>query len=156
MTEELTQLVAQHSLFRGIPDAMATLVAGCAHNEVFATGENLLTEGGDADTLYLLRRGRIALAVHAPGRGALMIETLETGAAVGWSWLFPPFRWHFDATALEPVGVIAVDARCLRAKADADPIFGYTLMLRVSQMMLERLQATQIRLLDLYGDVSPT
>ena len=156
MTEQLTQLVAQHSLFRGVPDAMATLVAGCAHNEVFAPGETLLTEGGAADTLYLLRRGRIALSVHAPGRGPVIIETLEVGAAVGWSWLFPPFRWHFDATALEPVGVIAIDARCLRDKAEADPTFGYTLMQRVSQMMLERLQATQLRLLDLYGNVHPS
>jgi CRP-like cAMP-binding protein len=135
---------------------MAVLVAGCAHNEAFATGDKLLQEGDKADTCYLLRRGRIALAIHSPGRGPLIIETLEAGAAVGWSWLFPPYRWHFDATALTPVGVIAVDARCLRAKADADPEFGYTLMQRLSQMMLQRLQATQLRLLDLYGDVGAT
>lgn len=153
MTEDLTELVARHPLFLGIPNAMAALIAGCAHNEVFTTGQSLLVEGNAAETFYLLRRGRIALAVHSPGHGSLIIETLEAGAAVGWSWLFPPYQWHFDATALEPVGVIAVDARCLRTKADADPEFGYALMQRVSQMMLDRLQATQLRLLDLYGDV---
>jgi CRP/FNR family cyclic AMP-dependent transcriptional regulator len=153
MTDELAQLVAAHPLFRDIPDAMAALVAGCAHNEAFSAGERLLVEGDEADTFYLLRRGRIALEVHAPGRGSLVIETLQPGAAVGWSWLFPPYRWHSDARALEPVGVIAVDARCLRAKADADPAFGYVLMQRLSEVMLDRLQATQLRLLDLYGDV---
>ena len=153
MTEDLTELVAHHPVFLGLPDAMAALVAGCAHNEVFALGEHLLLEGDNADTFYLLRRGRIALSVHSPSQGPLIIETLEPGAAVGWSWLFPPYRWHFDATALDAVGVIAVDARCLRTKADADSEFGYALLQRVSQMMLDRLQATQLRLLDLYGDV---
>jgi CRP-like cAMP-binding protein len=156
MTEELAQLVASHALFRGLPDAMATLVAGCAHNEAFQAGDRLIVEGEEANTLFLLRRGRIALEVHAPGRGPLVIETLAPGAAVGWSWLFPPYRWHLDARALEPVGVIAVDARCLRTKADADPAFGYILMQHLSEMMLDRLQATQLRLLDLYGDVATT
>ena len=53
-----------------------------------------------------------------------MIETVGPGGAVGWSWLFPPYRWHFDARALDPVGAVAVDAACLRAKADADPALG--------------------------------
>jgi CRP-like cAMP-binding protein len=153
MTTELTELVAAHPLFASLPDAMAGLVAGCAHNEAFQSGSHLLEEGSAADTFYLLRRGRVALSIHAPGRGSLVIETLEAGAAVGWSWLFPPYCWHFDATALSPVGVIAVDARCLRDKANAEPEFGYELMKRVSQIMLDRLQATQLRLLDLYGDV---
>ncbi|HXX91004.1 MAG TPA: cyclic nucleotide-binding domain-containing protein [Acidimicrobiales bacterium] len=151
MTEDIAELVAHHPLLAGLPGDTIDHVAGCARNVALAAGELLLAEGEPADTLYLLRRGRVALEVHGPGRGRLVVETLRPGDAVGWSWLFPPYRWHFDARALEPVGAIALDGACLRAKADEDPAFGYELLRRVSAVMLERLQATRLRLLDLYG-----
>jgi CRP-like cAMP-binding protein len=152
MIEDLAGLVARHPLLEGLPGGIPERVAGCARNVVFDAGALLLAEGEPADTLYLLRRGRVALEVHSPGRGTLVIETLDAGAAVGWSWLFPPYRWHLDARAIGPVGAVAVDARCLRDKADADPAFGYELMKRVSAVLLDRLQATRLRLLDLYGN----
>ena len=103
-----------------------------------------------ADTFYVIRRGRVSIDVHAPGRGAEVIETVGPGSVVGWSWLVPPYRWTFDARALDDVGAIAIDGACLRAKALADPAFGFALLSRVSAVLLERLQATRLRLLDLY------
>lgn len=151
MVQDIASLVAAHPLLRGLPGDTVDHVAGCARNVVFKRGELILVEGEAADTLYLLRRGRVALEVHAPGQGALVIETLGPGHVLGWSWLFPPYRWHFDARAIEPVGAVAVDGACLRAKAEDDPAFGYELMRRFASLMLERLQATRVRLLDLYG-----
>jgi CRP-like cAMP-binding protein len=130
---------------------VAKLVAGCSQNVAIATGQLLLEEGEPARSLYLLRRGHVALEVHEPGRVPLVIDRIGPGQAVGWSWMFPPYRWHFDARALEPVGAISVDADCLRSKAEADPAFGYLLMKRIAAVMLDRLQATRIRLLDVYG-----
>ena len=153
MSERIGELVAQHPLLAGLPPDTAALVAGCARNVAIPRGQLLLAEGEPADTLYLLRRGRVALEVHNPGRGPLVIETLDPGAAIGWSWLFPPYRWQFDVRAIEPVGAVAVDAECLRAKAESDPAFGYELMKRVASVMLRRLQAARVRLLDLYGQV---
>jgi CRP-like cAMP-binding protein len=111
----------------------------------------LFREGDPADAFYVVRRGRVALELFVPNRGALTVETIEPGEVVGWSWLFPPYRWHFDGRAVEPVRAIAVDGACLRGKCNADPALGYELMRRFSQVMLERLQATRLRLADLYG-----
>jgi len=99
MPEDLAALVANHPLLAGLPGDMAALVTGCAHNVAVKQGEFLLVEGEAADTLYLLRRGCVTLQTHAPGRPPIVIETLEPGAALGWSWLFPPYRWQFDARA---------------------------------------------------------
>ncbi len=151
MTTPMAELVASHPLLAGLPGDAVAEVAGCAQNVAFAPGELLLAEGDPADTLYLVRRGRVAIEIHAPGRGPIVIETVGPGAAVGWSWLFPPYRWQFDARAAGPVGVVAVDATCLRAKADTDDALGHQLVNRVAAVLLERLQATRIRLLDLYG-----
>jgi CRP-like cAMP-binding protein len=149
--EDVAALVAKHPLLAGLPVEMAALVTGCARNVAVAPGQYLIVEGGAADTLYLLRRGRVSLEIRASGRLPIVIETLGPGAGLGWSWLFPPYRWQFDARATEPVGVIAVDALCLRSKAEADPVFGYELMKRFASVMVARLDATQLRLLDVYG-----
>ena len=70
---------------------------------------------------------------------------------VGWSWLFPPYRWQFDARAVGAVRATAFDGVCLRDKCDADPALGYDLMWRFAQVLVERLQWTRLRLLDVYG-----
>jgi CRP/FNR family transcriptional regulator, cyclic AMP receptor protein len=152
MPESIAELVANHPLLSGLPGDIVELVAGCAHNVAFGEGTLLLAEGDPADTLYLIRRGRVALEIRAPGKGTMVIDTLNPGQVLGWSWLFPPYRWSFDARAIDPVGVLSIDATCLRAKADADPAFGYELMKRLGAIILQRLQATRIRLLDVYGD----
>jgi CRP-like cAMP-binding protein len=132
------------------PDHAARL-AGCAQTVGWEPGEMLFREGDPADTFYVVRHGRVALELFIPNRGALTIETIEAGEVVGWSWLFPPHRWHFDGRAVDSVRAIAVDGACLRAKSEEDPALGYDLMKRFSQVMLERLQATRLRLADLYG-----
>jgi CRP/FNR family cyclic AMP-dependent transcriptional regulator len=147
----VAQLVSAHPLLAGLPGDAVDQVAGCARNVAVRSGQLLLAEGEPADTLFLLRRGRVAIEIYSPGRGPIVVETLGPGAAVGWSWMFPPYRWHFDVRAVEAVGAVAVDAACLRAKADADHALGHQLMARVAAVLLDRLQATRVRLLDLYG-----
>jgi CRP/FNR family cyclic AMP-dependent transcriptional regulator len=146
---DLAAIVASQPLFAGVPD-VAALVAGCAQNAAFAKGQQIFAEGAPANHLYLLRRGRVALELASP-RGPLVIETLQPGEVLGWSWLFPPYRWSTDARALEPAGAIVVDAECLRNKAEVDPAFGYELMKRLSAPVAAQLHATQVRLLDIYG-----
>jgi CRP/FNR family transcriptional regulator, cyclic AMP receptor protein len=155
MPEDIAELVGRHPLLAGLPGETVGLVAGCAQNVAFAPGQLLLAEGDAADALFLIRRGHVALEVHEPGRGSIVLETIGPGHVVGWSWLFPPYRWQFDARATEPVGAIALDGACLRAKAEADPAFGYELMKRLGAVIVDRLQAARIRLLDLYGAGAP-
>lgn len=151
MPEDIVALVTNHPLLAGLPANMTDFVAGCARNVAVRPGEFLLIEGEAAETLYLLRRGRVSLEIRTPGREPLVIETLGPGMGLGWSWMFPPYRWQFDARALEPVGAIALDAPCIRSKAEADPAFGYALMRRVGTVIMGRLDAAQARLLELYG-----
>jgi CRP-like cAMP-binding protein len=144
--------VAESPVFRGLPAAHLELIAGCGRNTGFEAGDYLFREGDQADTFYLLRRGRVTLETFVPGRGALAVQTVDEGEVVGWSWLFPPFRWHFDARALDGVRAIAFDGACLRGKCDGDHTLGYELLGRFSPVMLERLQATRMQLLDVYGN----
>lgn len=153
--QTIETLLQDVPFFAGLAPAHLELVAGCASNVHFGEDDVLFREGDQADTFYLVRQGVIAIEMFVTGRGATTIETIEAGEIVGWSWLFPPYRWHFDARALVPVRATAFDGACIRKKSGEDPALGYDLMSRFARVMMQRLQWTRIRLLDLYGDGRP-
>lgn len=149
--ESLDRLLREHPITQGLSAEDVALMAGCARNVRFDAGQYLFREGEEARHVYLVRHGRVALEVHAPGRQPLIIQTLSGGEIVGWSWFFPPYAWHFDARAVELTRAIELNAECLRAKCESDPRFGYELLKRISAAIVDRLQATRMQLLDVYG-----
>jgi len=149
--QTIDELLADIDVFRGLSDEHLDLIAGCALNRTFAAGDRLLTENEQADAFFAIRHGTVAIETYVPQRGGVTIETLHGGDVLGWSWLFPPYRTTFDARALGVVRTISFDGTCLRQKCDDDPQLGYELMKRFAAVMVERLQATRLRLLDVYG-----
>ena len=147
MEQELTD----HAFFAGLGADATSLLAGCAVNAGFRADEYVFREGEPADRFYVVRHGRIAIEVQGPGLGRIVLDTVEDGDILGWSWLVPPYRWLFDARAVEPTTALCLDGQCLRDKCDADPRLGYQVMSRVALVMTRRLAAARVRLLDLYG-----
>lgn len=150
--KSIEMLLAEHPFFRGMAPAHLQLFAGCASNVRFDAGSYIFREGGEADRFLLLRHGRVAVEAFVPQRGPVTIQTLGEGEVVGWSWMFPPYRWAFDVKALELVRAIAFDAVCIRQKSETDPALGYALMKRLAPLIISRLQATRLQILDIYGD----
>ena len=122
----------------GLDSGRLALLAGCAGNVHFAAGESIFREGEPADTFYIVRHGSVALETFVPARGPVLIETIEAGEVVGWSWPFAPYRWHLDARALTVVRATGFDGACLRQKCEDDPAVGYDLMGRFAQVLIER------------------
>jgi CRP/FNR family cyclic AMP-dependent transcriptional regulator len=151
IVEGLERIVREHRFFAGLNEEFCQLVCGCAKNVRFEADQYLFHEGDPADWLYLIRHGRVALAVTVPGRGGIMFQTLSAGEIVGVSWLVPPYRWTYDAKALEPTVAIAIDAACLRRKCEEDHDLGFEMMKRFVPVLVERLHATRLQILDVYG-----
>jgi CRP/FNR family transcriptional regulator, cyclic AMP receptor protein len=149
--QTIEELLSGHPFFAGLDGDAMRLIAGCASNVHFPAGEFIFGEGEEANRFYVIRHGRVALELHSPARGPLVIESMDQGEVLGWSWLIPPYRSFCDARAVTPVSATALDGACLRGKCEATPELGYQLLKRVSAVMYERLQSTRIRLLDLYG-----
>ncbi|HYN75343.1 MAG TPA: cyclic nucleotide-binding domain-containing protein [Candidatus Limnocylindria bacterium] len=147
----IDQLLREHPFFVGLDDDTLTLIAGCAANRHLHEGDFLYREGDEAETFFVIRHGRVALEAHQRAGGSLVVETVEDGEVLGWSWLVPPHRWMFDARAVVATSAVVFDGACLRAKCDQDPTLGYALLQRVAQVMLARLQGARVRLLDLYA-----
>jgi CRP/FNR family cyclic AMP-dependent transcriptional regulator len=152
--KDIEQLVAELRLFSSLSPEACAIIAGCGSNRGFHDGDHLLREGERADRFYVIRSGAVALELFVPQRGALVIETLHDGDPVGWSWLFPPYSARFDARAIGTVHTIEFDGACLRGKCDDDPALGYELMKLFGGVIVERLQHTRLRLLDIYAPVA--
>jgi CRP-like cAMP-binding protein len=149
--EGLDTLMQEHPFFEGLSAEALELLAGCASNERFPAGRTIVREGDSADKFFLIRHGTVAQEIRVPGRDPLIIETLEEGDILGWSWIVPPYRWTFDARALELVRTISLDATCLRAKCEQDHSLGYDLYQRIVPVMSRRLKAVRLRLVDMYA-----
>jgi len=150
----LDSILAEHPFLKGLAPSQIELIAGCASNVRFNKGDYVFREDEEADRFYLIRHGLIALDVFVPQRGPVTIDTIQEGEVLGWSWLFPPYRWHFDARALQLTRAVAFDGKCLREKCEKDSHLGYELVMRFSQIIMQRLQSARLQLLDLYGDTS--
>jgi CRP/FNR family cyclic AMP-dependent transcriptional regulator len=152
----IAELIAEQTFFQGLDQASLDFVAGCGRNVHYADGDRILTQGEPAQTFYLLRSGSVALSFYVPGRGGVIIDTINGGDVLGWSWLFEPYQWQFDAEAREDVAAVAFDGVCLRNKCDADAQLGYLLVQRFAKVMLARLQSVRMRMLDIYGPSAPS
>ncbi|MBI3932041.1 MAG: cyclic nucleotide-binding domain-containing protein [Acidobacteria bacterium] len=148
--ETFEKILAEHPFFEGMRAEHVATLAGCVSNVKFDQGDYLFREGQPADRFYVVRFGRVTVETFAPTRGSIAIETVDAGDVLGWSWLFPPYKWHFDARAMTLVRAFALDGVCLRGKCERDPALGYELMRRFAQVIVSRLEATQLQLLDLY------
>jgi CRP/FNR family transcriptional regulator, cyclic AMP receptor protein len=146
----LELILAEHPFFKGLEPRYMKLITGCASNTRFDARTYIFREGEAAEQFYLIREGKVALETFAAERGSITIETVEAGEVLGWSWLFPPYQWHFSARVVEPIRAIALDGVCLRTKCEEDHDLGYQLVKRVAHIMMERLQATRLQLLDVY------
>ena len=149
--ETLRKILSEHPFFKGLKKEHLDLITGCAANEVYRAGEYLFHEGEEANKFYFIRHGKVALEIHAAQRGTLTVQTVGDDDVIGWSWLIPPYHWRFDARAVELTRVIAMDGKCLREKCETDPLLGYEMMKRIAHIMEQRLNATRLQLLDLYG-----
>ncbi len=145
---ELKSMLAEHPFLRGMSARHLGMLARHAREVEFEADQVIFREGEPAYQFYLLRKGRVAIEAYVPKDGHFGIQTLGPGEVLGWSWLFPPYCWHFQARALEPVAAIFLDGARLLVECEKEPALGYDLMKRMAQVIIQRLQATRHCLVD--------
>jgi CRP/FNR family cyclic AMP-dependent transcriptional regulator len=149
--EPLETRVGLHPFLVGLRPHHIKLLADCAMAKSFAAGEYLFRQGEFANRFYLIEQGLVLLEALDTKGNCVAIEQVGAGKLVGWSWLFPPYIWHFDARAAEPTSALFFYGTILREYCAKDPSLGFELMKRMSQVMVERLQSARARLLTQYS-----
>lgn len=146
--EALVKFLEKHPLLEGFSPEDLRTVAECATTVRFNPGEMIFHEGDEANQFYIIRQGLVEISVGTAERGAVVLQTLGDRDILGWSWLVPPYKWHFDARSVEITRAVALDGKGLRARCEDDCRLGYELSRRCIQIMEERLHSMRLRLGD--------
>jgi CRP-like cAMP-binding protein len=144
-TETLIEKIAAHPFMREIPAKHIEVLAHCAMEVSFHAGELIFRQGDPANRFYLLQSGKVQL--EASNGRSVIVQTIGGGDVLGWSWLFPPYRWQFDARAIEPCSAIFLYGSRLREICEENTDLGYDLLKTTSRVLIERLQAARRELL---------
>ena len=150
--QSLEPIIAKVELFKDLRPEHLRLIAGCASNVRYEPDTFAGRAGDDADRFWVIRQGRMALELFTPGRGAITVATIGEGDVVGFSWLLPPYQLHFDIHVLTATGALLFDGRCLRGKFGSDAVLGYEMLNRFSRIIVSRIEAMSLQLMDIYGD----
>jgi CRP/FNR family cyclic AMP-dependent transcriptional regulator len=142
----IEERLAAHPFLKGMSPHHIELLALCATPTEFDGGQVVLREGEPASGFYLIESGTIVLEGKADGGQTVVIDTVSAGEPLGWSWLFPPYLWSFDARATEPCTAICLSGLLLRQHRDDDLTLSHELHKRACEVMVRRLQAAQNKL----------
>jgi CRP-like cAMP-binding protein len=145
----LSKAIEGHRFVAGMKPEHLNRLRDSAMFKQFDRDEQIFKEGEPANRFYLICSGKIALESKGNMESASFVQFLNPGDVLGWSWLFPPYYWHFGARAVEPTSAIFFYGTRLREQCDEDPGFGYDLMKRVASVVINRLQITRAQLLEL-------
>jgi CRP-like cAMP-binding protein len=144
---DIEQRLAVHPFLKGMSAHHLELLALCAMPTEFDAGQIVLREGEPASGFYLIETGTVALEAKANDGKTVVIDTVSAGEPLGWSWLFPPYLWSFDARATEPCTAICFSGLLLRQHRDDDLTLSHELHKRASEVMVRRLLAARSKLI---------
>ena len=145
--EPMATRVALHPFLAGMQPRQLALLTDCAMVVRFAAGQVIFREGELANRFYLIESGRVVLESNRRLAKPVVIDSVEAGDLLGWSWMFPPHAWHFTAHATKPTVAIFFQGRILREYCERDQALGYELFKRMSAVMVKRLQAARLKML---------
>lgn len=143
--------VMDHPFLRGFTPHQRQMLDEISTPVEFLADEFLVRQGKIDERFFLVHSGLVAIQTYSVARGSLTLDSVGDGECVGWSWVIPPYRTHFDAVAYEPVSATAIDAVALRQLCNQECKFGFMVLQKMVQIMEQRLQAARLMLVDFYG-----
>ena len=143
----MSMRVTLHPFLAGMNRAQLALLTDCAMVVHFNPGEVIFREGELANRFYLIESGHVILESSGRSGDPVIIDKVSAGDLLGWSWMFPPYVWHFTARAAERTEAIFFYGTILREYCERDHSLGYELFKRMSAVMIKRLQAARQKML---------
>jgi signal transduction histidine kinase len=136
----LAERLGQSDIFKELCEGDLLAVASFCEEESFADNAPLLVEGDEADKLFIVQRGKVALEKnvqlgrHSTPRNAT-IDYIVADKVAGFSALAWPHVYSTSAICVEPTRVIIVDGSKLRSYLADHPEVGYKVMGTLTELI---------------------
>jgi CRP/FNR family cyclic AMP-dependent transcriptional regulator len=137
MTADASSLLAGTSLFADAGSEALAPVAAASRERALVRGDVLFREGDPSDALYVVVRGRVAIAMASPiDRRESVVALMEPGDLFGEMSLLDDGPRSALARALEPSAVLEVPFEPVRELFTSEP----TLLWNVVRLLAGRLR----------------
>jgi CRP/FNR family cyclic AMP-dependent transcriptional regulator len=145
--QKIEDRLAAHPFLKNLGTDHIKVLAQSVVPTHFEKDQLIFKAGEPANGFYLIESGTVALEGSVLDHGPITTDVVSAGEPLGWSWLFPPYLWHFDARATEPTTALCLSGVLLRQHRDEDPALSHELFKRTCEVMARRLQAARSKLL---------
>jgi CRP/FNR family transcriptional regulator, cyclic AMP receptor protein len=141
------ETLRSHALFAGLDHCMIKALAMAGEKVIIKQGEWLFYEGNEADALYVVISGAVALKVALDHERSSHVElcTLVAGDLLGWSAVVEPGVYHLSASAIKDSTLVKWGGADLAELMTHQPAMGFKLMCRIVQVVGERLAEFAVR-----------
>ena len=150
MIPTVEPVLQEYPFFSGLSEEHLKLITAGAKHVHFPDQHCIFHEGDRANEFYVICDGLVSIELLTPS-GSTTVQTVEKGDVLGWSWVSPPYRWHFNARTMRPTDALVLDGNWLRSKCEEDRDFGYEMLKRFVDLVASRLDATRLQLIDIYS-----
>jgi CRP/FNR family cyclic AMP-dependent transcriptional regulator len=142
------EVIRRYKYFSTISFAQINMLASMAEEVEYEDGHYFHQEDDQIGKVYIIEQGEISLVKPFPQQDKeVVINTLSAGDVFGWTSLLPPFTAGSGAKSVGKCKLLEFDAALLREKFEADHEFGYLMMVKIAQIIRERLDSIVIETL---------
>ncbi|KUN41672.1 cyclic nucleotide-binding domain-containing protein [Streptomyces longwoodensis] len=138
-------------LLTALPPPQRQHLMTLAREVSFPEDTRVFEAGGRADRFWVIRSGSVSLDQQVTTHQRVTVASLSAGDLLGWSWLFPPYRWDFGAEAFSPVRAYEFEAQPVLKLCEEDPALGLSLVRIVAEILAHRLEMTRGKLMEQYA-----
>ena len=147
----LPEQLRQFRFLQEIDDEHLSRLAAIARLVEFPAGKVLYREGQALSNIYLILSGSVSIEICAAGIGCRRIMTVSDGDLLGISPAVGQPRSTGTVRTLAPTKAIELNAGQVLTLCEHNPRFGYEFMRQVAVAISQRLNATRLQLLDVFG-----
>jgi len=146
------ELLRRYPFFAPFSEDQLREFAMIAAEESAQVGDELFQECTPAQNLYLLLEGEVDLfykseeEYHPTSSKEFLVGEINTGEIFSISSVIPPYVLNATARLTKPSRYVVFNGESLRKMMENEPLLGYTLMLQVTKVIMERLAYTRVQL----------
>ncbi len=140
------QALKECQVFATLGDQELEKIASLVSEKEYEAGTFIFEEGNNADELFVLKEGKIALQMtlqHGQMSRSISVDIVAQNEVFGWSAIVEPHIYTLSAVCLQKAKVLSISSVNLRWLLSDNPNICCEVMQRLIKVVASRLEDTR-------------